>query len=143
MTTNYLVLKMKLLQAKVEAANFDEIELVLDEIQSQDVEHLKLNEFKVTKFDAFVGKNGSEVEFRFGLERLYKSYWISAFIPSMCLVFAAEVTLFIDQSHFKASVTVTLTATLATLTLYNTIQQKLPADPGLGTGTFFMLFPFL
>ena len=109
---------MQLLQAKVEVVNRDEIELVWDEILSQHVRHLKMNEFKVTKFDAFVRENGSEVEFLFGLERLYKSYWISAFIPSMCLVFAAEVTLFIDQAHFKASVTVTLTATLATLTLY-------------------------
>ena len=38
---------MKSLQAKVEAANLDEVELVLDEILSQDVDHLKLNEFNV------------------------------------------------------------------------------------------------
>ena len=101
-----------------------------------------LDQFVVTKVDLKAYNNDSLIKCKIHMKRVPLYFIATTFMPTICILFMALVTLFIDQSHFKASVTVTLTATLATLTLYNTIQQKLPADPGLGTGTFFMLFDF-
>ena len=60
------------------------------------------------------------------LTRLYGSYWMSIFIPSICLVVAAELTLFIDDQNFKAAITVSLTANLVMYTLYRGVQAQLP-----------------
>ena len=63
--------------------------------------------------------------------RLYDSYWLSIFTPSICLIVAAELTLFIDEAHFKAAITVSLTANLVMYTLYRGVQEKLPDDSSL------------
>ena len=60
------------------------------------------------------------------IERISAPFWISLFLPSICLVFAAEITLFIDETHFKATISVALTSNLVMYTLYRTIQEKLP-----------------
>ena len=65
------------------------------------------------------------------IERLTQSFWISVFIPSICLVLAAEMTLFIDEGHFEALIMVALTSNLVMYTLYSSIQDDLPADSNL------------
>ena len=62
------------------------------------------------------------------LERLSSPFWMSLFIPSICLILAAEVTLFLDKSHFEAMIMVSLTSNLVMYTLYSSIQEKLPED---------------
>ena len=62
------------------------------------------------------------------LERLSSPFWMSLFIPSICLILAAEVTLFLDKSHFEAMIMVSLTSNLVMFTLYSSIQEKLPED---------------
>ena len=74
---------------------------------------------------------GEDIKISIALKRLNMPYWLFVLIPSTCLVIAAEITLFIDKSHFKASITVTLTVNLAMFTLYNTVKQTLPADPNI------------
>ena len=49
----------------------------------------------------------------------------------MCLILAAEITLFIDDIHFEATIMVALTSNLVMYTLYNTIQEQLPPDSNL------------
>ena len=44
---------------------------------------------------------------------------------------AAEITLFIDESHFKASITVAMTANVVMYTLYNAIQEEFPKHSNL------------
>ena len=41
---------------------------------------------------------------------------------------AAEITLFINETHFRTTVMVSLTANLVMYTLYSAIQRKLPED---------------
>ena len=74
---------------------------------------------------------GEVIKISVVLKRLNLPYWLFVLIPSTCLVLAAEITLFIDKSHFKATITVTLTVNLAMFTLYNTVKQTLPADPNI------------
>ena len=56
-----------------------------------------------------------------GLARLHTYYWAAVFVPSFCLVIAAEITLFIDEKHFEATIMVALTCTLVMYTLYSTV----------------------
>ena len=44
---------------------------------------------------------------------------------------AAEVALFIDETHFEAMIMVSLTSNLVMYTMYNSIQQELPKDSSL------------
>ena len=70
--------------------------------------------------------NSNTVHLTISFDRLSGPFIISLFIPSICLIVAAEITLFIDEIHFKATITVALTSNLVMYTLYNGIQEKLP-----------------
>ena len=65
------------------------------------------------------------------LKRISAPFVTSLFIPSICLILAAEITLFIDEKHFKATISVALTTNLVMYTMYRTIQEKLPENSAL------------
>ena len=48
---------------------------------------------------------------------------MSTFVPSCCLIMMAEMTLFIDVSHFEATIMVALTSMLVKYTLYQSIGK--------------------
>lgn len=50
----------------------------------------------------------------------------TTFLPTVCLVVIAEMTLFIDASHFEATIMVALTSMLVMYTLYQSISATLP-----------------
>ena len=88
-----------------------------------------LNQFYLENISLQASAN--EVALVVQLARLNTSFWLTLFIPSMCLILAADLTLFIDEKHFKATITVALTANLVMYTLYQNIQVKLPEDSKL------------
>ena len=90
-----------------------------------------LNEFLIT--DTFITESvgNKNVSLVILLERRQLSYFISIFLPTLCLVLAAEITLFIDEMHFQATIMVALTSNLVMYTLYNAIVDELPADSTL------------
>ena len=65
------------------------------------------------------------------LQRRYQSFWISLFLPSLCVLLASEFMLFLDETHFKTTIGVSLSSYMAMFVLYNGIQAKLPEDSGL------------
>ena len=85
-----------------------------------------LSEFEVR--NCSIELREGNVRLEFVLQRLNSSFWLSVFIPSICLILAAEITLFINETHFKTTVMVSLTANLVMYTLYSAIQRKLPED---------------
>ena len=91
--------------------------------------NMSLNRFVVTNISLQAYTNKTVLVFNF--KRLGSSFWLSLFIPSMCLILAAEITLFLDETHFKATITVALTANLVMYTLYKNIEEKLPEDSRL------------
>ena len=115
------------LQLAVPENKQDEIDLTPGNLTIR-LEHT-LHRFHVKKFWIQTGTNN--VKMAFQLERLTQSFWISVFIPSGCLILAAEMTLFIDEVHFEATIMVALTANLVIYTLYNAIQEDLPVDSSL------------
>ena len=88
-----------------------------------------LNKYIVTNFSTEV--NSESFNLVITLDRLSGPFWLSLFIPSICLILAAEVALFIDHSHFEAMIMVALTSNLVMYTLYNAIGDELPADSTL------------
>ena len=88
-----------------------------------------LNKYIVTNVSTEVNSENFKLVIR--LDRLSGPFWFSLFIPSICLILAAEVALFIDHSHFEAMIMVALTSNLVMYTLYSSIQAQLPEDSSL------------
>ena len=88
-----------------------------------------LKQFNLQKISLKTSANKTSLVIE--LTRSTSLFWLSLFIPSMCLILAAEITLFINEEHFKATITVALTANLVMYTLYQNIQAKLPQDSKL------------
>ena len=88
-----------------------------------------LKQFNLQKISLKTSTNKTSLVIE--LTRSTSLFWLSLFIPSMCLILAADITLFIDEEHFKATITVALTANLVMYTLYQNIQEKLPEDSKL------------
>ena len=88
-----------------------------------------LNRFTVEK--VWIDESPNKIRLVINFDRLTLSFWISVFIPSICLILAAEITLFIDEKYFEATIMVSLTSNLVMYTLYNAIQQELPADSSI------------
>ena len=77
----------------------------------------RLSQYQLEKTEVVsVGK--SKIFLHLYLRRIYPIYFLSLFIPSFCLIVAAEITLFVDEKHFEANIMVALTATLVMYTLY-------------------------
>ena len=53
-----------------------------------------------------------QVRLVISLKRHTTHYWLETFVPTMCLIVAAQVTLFVSESHFEATVMVALTSAL-------------------------------
>ena len=88
-----------------------------------------LNKYVVTNCSTEVYNEGFSLIIR--LQRLSLPFWFSLFVPSVCLILAAEVALFIDDTHFEAMIMVSLTSNLVMYTMHNSIQQELPKDSSL------------
>ena len=88
-----------------------------------------LNKYIVT--DCTTETHGLGLYLVVQLQRRSGPFWFSLFIPSICLIVAAEVALFIDETHFEAMIMVALTSNLVMYTLYSAVQVELPEDSGL------------
>ena len=88
-----------------------------------------LNKYVVTNCTTEKHNNGIYLVVQ--LQRRSGPFWFSLFIPSICLIVAAEVALFIDETHFEAMIMVALTSNLVMYTLYSSVQSELPEDSSL------------
>ena len=73
-----------------------------------------------------ITKSSDYIMIEFTLQRMYSFYLATTYLPSICLLLAAEITLFIDESHFEATTMVALTAMLVMYTMYQSTAQSLP-----------------
>ena len=92
-----------------------------------------INNFKLTQYDNLdkLGYDNSsssmtEIEVEIILCRKISYHIVNIYIPTLCLILIAGFTLFIDNSHFEASIMVALTTMLVTYTLYQSISEYLP-----------------
>ena len=85
-----------------------------------------LNEFVITNCTAEAMED--KILLTINMKRISGPFWTSLFIPSICLLLAAEIALFIDESHFQAMIMVSLTSNLVMYTLYDGVKDKMPED---------------
>ena len=69
---------------------------------------------------------GTTVHCIFQLERKSNYHLVSVIFPTFVLIIMAELALFIDKSHFEATIMVALTIMLVLYTLYQSVSQGLP-----------------
>ena len=122
-------------------------------------------QFKIIDMRLGVVDNGGKAEIIVHFKRIFCFYIYTMFIPSLCVVVTAELTLFVDevsvmtfknnrftelielQKHFEASVVVALTSMLVMHTLYNNLEQRLPIDSNFKLIDFWLMHglytPFL
>ena len=84
-----------------------------------------LLQYEVTDIK-MISRSSNYLEVEFTLKRIYNFYVATTYLPSICLIIAAEITLFIDEIHFEATTMVALTAMLVIFTMYQSVSQKLP-----------------
>ena len=85
----------------------------------------KLSQYNV-KQARMILKGSDYVVVEFTLERMYSYYMATTYLPSVCLLVAAEITLFIPEKHFEATTTIALMAMLVMYTLYRATASSLP-----------------
>jgi len=60
------------------------------------------------------------------LQRMFLFHLTNTYIPTLCLIYLVEMTLFIDDSHFDTNVMLSLTTLLVMYTLYQSTSNSLP-----------------
>ena len=100
----------------------------------------KLDQFVVTKVELNSYNNDSLIKCNIHMKRVPLYFIATTFMPTICIMFMALVTLFIDQSHFEAIIMVALTAMLVMYTLFQSIAVSLPTTAYLKLLDYWLIF---
>jgi hypothetical protein len=65
------------------------------------------------------------------LKRMFKYHLAATFVPTMLLMIVTELTLFVDEKHFEATIMVHLTTMLVMYTLYQGVSASMPKTANL------------
>ena len=80
------------------------------------------------------------IKFNILLQRMYFYHLAATYLPTSCLLLIAIITLYIDESHFEATIMVSLTSMLVMYTLYQSIAVTLPQTAYLKMIDVWLLF---
>ena len=65
---------------------------------------------------------------------------LCTYLPTCCILFMAIITLYIDESHFEATIMVALTAMLVLYTLFQSISENMPPTAYLKLLDIWLIF---
>jgi len=99
----------------------------------------KLVQFYVLNVTAGIN-NQSLLRFEILFQRMYFYHLAATYMPTICLLIIAEITLYIDESHFDTTIMVALTSMLVMYTLYQSIAGALPQTAYLKMIDVWLLF---
>ena len=99
----------------------------------------KLVQFYVLNVTAGIN-NQSLLRFEILFQRMYFYHLAATYMPTICLLIIAEITLYIDESHFDTTIMVSLTSMLVMYTLYQSIAASLPQTAYLKMIDIWLLF---
>ena len=71
-------------------------------------------------------KNGTLIQGSIHLKRIPFYHILCTYLPTFCILMMAIATLYIDESHFEATIMVALTAMLVLYTLFQSISTNMP-----------------
>ena len=91
-------------------------------------EDIHLNQYEFIKFDQNdkTTEKGRTIKSYLKLRRITTYYLASTFVPTLCLIIVSEMTLFINEVHFEATIMVALTTMLVMYTLFQGVGISLP-----------------
>ena len=118
------------------------MKLVLDTVVKLD-SGFNLSHYDFLGFDyipEYKTMGGSTIEVYLKLRRIFTYHLGTTFLPTLCLIFIAELTPFIDEKHFEATIMVALTSMLVMYTLYQSVSNSLPATAYLKMVDVWLLF---
>ena len=84
-----------------------------------------LVQFKVHN-PQMVLKSGHFLVVQISFQRMFLYHLVSTFLPSLCLLVVSLITMYIDESHFEATIMVSLTSMLVMYTLFQSHTDSLP-----------------
>ena len=100
----------------------------------------KLDQFAITEVKIEANQDNNLVQCKITLKRKPMYFIATTFMPTVCILFMALVTLFIDQSHFEATIMVALTAMLVMYTLFQSVAISLPTTAYLKLLDYWLIF---
>ena len=107
----------------------------------------KLEQFWITNVELLTVNNSSEIICKIHLKRIPWFHITTTYMPIICIVAIVLSILFIDQSHFEATIMVALTAMLVMHTLFQSISASMPSTAYLKFLDYWLIFglimPFL
>ena len=107
----------------------------------------KLEQFWITDVELMSVGNNSEINCKIHLKRIPWFHITTTYMPIICVIAIVLSILFIDQSHFEATIMVALTAMLVMHTLFQSISASMPSTAYLKFLDYWLIFglimPFL
>ena len=100
----------------------------------------QLEQFSITKVELHAINNNTEIYCKIHLKRIPWFHISTTYMPILCIFVIVLSTLFIDQSHFEATIMVALTAMLVMHTLFQSISQSMPKTAYLKLLDYWLIF---
>ena len=100
----------------------------------------QLEQFSITKVELYAVNNNSEIFCKIHLKHIPWFHISTTYMPILCIFVIVLSTLFIDQSHFEATIMVALTAMLVMHTLFQSISQSMPKTAYLKLLDYWLIF---
>ena len=100
----------------------------------------ELAQFVITDIDIHSINNKTLVQCIIHMKRIPLYHIATIYLPTLCIIFMALITLYIDQSHFEATVMVALTCMLVMHTLFQSISESMPTTTYLTLLDIWLMF---
>ena len=84
-------------------------------------------QFSFTTDEIKVNEGGTKIHGMIILKRMPLYHIILTYLPTFCISTMAIITLYIDESHFEATIMVSLTAMLVMYTLFQSVSEDMPS----------------
>ena len=103
----------------------------------------KLVSSEITQTKINVTNNSALVQLKITLKHVPSHSLATIYFPITLVLIVAMITLFIDQSHFEATIMVNLTAMLVLYTLYQSISENVPKTAYLKLLDYWVIYAML
>ena len=120
-------------------AFFDKLMNVIPN-ESKNLGPAYLDQFVVNKVEIFSKQNKTLVQTAIQLRRIPSYFIATTYLPTLCIIFMALMSLFIDQSYFDVILMSALTIMLVMYTLFQSISQSMPTTAYLKLLDYWILF---
>ena len=98
-----------------------------------------LVQFEVTNI-TMISKRSDYIVVEITLRRMISYHIVSTFSPTLLLLLIGIITLFLDESHFEATIMLAITAMLVMYTLYESASSGLPKTAYLKMIDIWLIF---